>query len=180
MYQFGSFGVGTINAWRVAADNWYSFSSVRWRPRIGLATDFATGDKNAANPDLQTFNSLFQSGTYSGRAQILGPDNAIRLEPSIGLLFSDRLALSAGWGFFWRESSNDGLYGIPGNLIVPSNDVKSRYEGSRPIAQLDWQMTRHLSAHVHYIYVFNARFEEESIHATSSMSYISPWVTYRF
>ncbi len=109
MYQFGSFGVGTINAWRVAADNWYSFLSVRWRPRIGLATDFASGDKNPANPDLQTFNSLFQSGTYSGRANILGPDNAIRLEPSLGLFFSERLTLSAGWGFFWRESSNDGL-----------------------------------------------------------------------
>ena len=48
MYQFGSFGVSTINAWRVAADNWYSFSSVHWRPRIGLATDFASGDKNPA------------------------------------------------------------------------------------------------------------------------------------
>jgi hypothetical protein len=180
MYQFGSFGVGTINAWRVAADNWYSFSSVRWRPRIGLATDFASGDKNPANPDLQTFNSLFQSGTYSGRANVLGPDNAIRLEPSLGLFFSERLTLSAGWGFFWRESSNDGLYGIPGNLIVPSNGVKSRYEGSRPIAQLDWQMTRHLSTHVNYIFVFNASFEEQSIHATTSMSYISPWITYRF
>jgi hypothetical protein len=61
MYQFGSFGVGAINVWRVAADNWYSFSSVRWRPGIGLATDFARGDKNPANPDLQTFNSLFPS-----------------------------------------------------------------------------------------------------------------------
>jgi hypothetical protein len=180
MYQFGSFGLGTINAWRVAADSRYSFSSVRWRPRIGLATDFASGDKNPANPDLQTFNSLFQSGTYSGRANVLGPDNAIRLEPSLGLVFSERLTLSAGWGFFWRESSNDGLYGIPGNLIVPSNGVKSRYEGSRPIAQLDWQMTRHLSTHVNYIYVFNASFEEQSSHATTSMSYISPWLTYRF
>jgi hypothetical protein len=123
---------------------------------------------------------LFQSGTYSGRANILGPDNAIRLEPSLSLFFSERLTLSAGWGFFWRESSNDGLYGIAGNLIVPSNGVKSRYEGSRPIAQLDWQITRHLSTHINYIYVFNASFEEQSIHATTSMSYISPWVTYRF
>ena len=87
---------------------------------------------------------------------------------------------AAGWGFYWRECSNDGLYGIPGNLIVPSNGVKSRYEGSRPIAQLDWQMTRHLSTHVNYIYVFNGSFEEQSIHATTSMSYISPWITYRF
>ena len=180
MYQFGSFGSGAINAWRAAADNAYTISSVLWHPRLGLATDIASGDHDPANPDLETFNALFQSGTYSGRAQILGPSNAIRLEPSIGLSPSEVITLSAGWGFFWRESANDGLYGIPGNLIVPSHGVKSRYEGSRPIVQLDWQATRHLSAHLNYIYVFNAAFEEQSVHGTTSMSYISPWLTYRF
>jgi hypothetical protein len=180
MYQFGEFGSGTINAWRVATDTAYTFSSFRFHPRVGIAADIASGDRNPANPNLQTFNALFQSGNYSGRAQILGPNNAIRLEPSLGLLFSERITFSAGWGFYWRESTNDGLYGIPGNLIVPSHGIRSRYEGSRPIAELDWQITRHLSAHVNYIYVFNARFEEQSVHGTPNMSFVSPWVTYRF
>jgi hypothetical protein len=123
---------------------------------------------------------LFQSGTYSGRAQIFGPANTLRLEPSAGFSFSERVTLSMGWGFYWRQSVNDGLYGISGNLIVPSNGVNSRYEGSRPITQLDWQITRHLSAHANYIYVFNAPFEEQSVRGTKSLSYISPWITYRF
>lgn len=180
MYQFGKFGSGTINAWRAAADIGRVFSSLPFHPRPGFAFDLASGDRNPADPDLQTFNALFQSGTYSGRAQILGPNNAIRLEPSLGLSFLETITLSAGWGFFWRESANDALYGIPGNVIVPSNGVASRYEGSRPIAQLDWQITHHLSAHVNYIYVFNASFEEQSVHGTKSMSFISPWMTYRF
>ena len=45
---------------------------------------------------------------------------------------------------------------------------------------IDRQLTRHLSAHVNYIYAFNGRFEEQSVHATPTMSYVSPWVTYRF
>jgi hypothetical protein len=180
IYQFGQFGSGTINAWRLAEDTSYTFSSSLFRPRIGVAADIASGDKNPASRDLQTFNSLFQSGTYSGRAGILGPNNAIRLEPSVAFSLAEQMALSAGWGFYWRENINDGLYGIPGNLVVPSNGVQSRYEGSRPIAQLDWQITRHMSAHVNYIYVFNARFEEQSVHGGSSMSFVSPWITYRF
>ncbi len=180
MYQFGLFGSGRISAWRVVADDAYTFRSVPWRPRVGFTADIASGDRNPGTQNLQTFNSLFQSGIYSGRALLLGPYNAIRFEPSIGLSFFEHLTLSAGWGFYWRESSGDGLYGIPGNLLVPSNGVKSRYEGGRPTAELDWQITRHLSAHVNYIYVFNARFEEESVHATHNMSYISPWVVYRF
>jgi uncharacterized glyoxalase superfamily protein PhnB len=31
--------------------------------------------------------AMFRSGTYSGRAQMLGPDDAIRLEPSVGFVF---------------------------------------------------------------------------------------------
>ena len=50
----------------------------------------------------------------------------------------------------------------------------------RPTVQIDWQLTRHLSAHVNGIYAFNGRFEERSVHATPTMSYVSPWVTYRF
>jgi hypothetical protein len=42
------------------------------------------------------------------------------------------------------------------------------------MAQLDGQMTRHLSTHVNYIFVFNASSEEQSIQATTSLSYISP------
>ena len=62
---------------------------------------------------------------------------AIRLEPSVGLFFSDRLTLS-GLGFFWRESSNDGLYGIPGNLIraQQSREVAIRRQSSLRAAGL--------------------------------------------
>ena len=48
--------------------------------------------------------------------------------------------------------------------------------------QIDWQLTRHLSVHVnyiYYIYVFNGRFER-SDHAAPTMSYVSAWLTYRF
>jgi len=179
MYQLGHFGSGTIRAWRLADDTAYRFSSIRLRPRIGLAADVSSGDRDPAHRNLETFNALFQSGTYSGRAQILGPDNTMRLEPNLGLSLGEGLTLSAGWGFFWRESVHDGLYGIAGNLIVPTRGVLSRYEGSRPTVQLDWQISEHLSAHVNYIYVFNAGFEEESVHGTRSMSFVSPWVTYR-
>lgn len=132
MYQFGEFGSGSIDAWRLATDNAYTLNTVRWHPRVGFSADIASGDRNPATANLQTFNALFQSGTYSGRAQLLGPNNAVRLEPSLGLAFSQSMTLSAGWGFYWRESLNDGLYGIPGNLIVPSNGVKSRHEGQSP------------------------------------------------
>jgi hypothetical protein len=180
MFQFGRFGTGDIRAWRVVANGSHIWSGATWKPRVDGVLDIASGDRNPRDPDLQTFNALFQSGTYSGRAQLLGPNNSIRLEPTVALNPSPSVAIAAGWGFYWRESVHDGLYGIPGQLIVPGNGAPGRFEGSRPTVQVDWQLSRHLSAHVNYIYVFNGRFEEASVHGTSTMSFISPWLTYRF
>jgi hypothetical protein len=180
IFQFGSFGGGNIRAWRVASDTSYEFTSVRWQPRLGFAADAASGDRNLSDSNLQTFNALFQSGTYSGRAQILGPANTIRIEPSIKAMPHAGIALSGGWGFYWRESIHDGLYGIAGNLLVAGNATSARYEGSRPIFEMDWQVNRHLSIHVNYIYVFNGPFGQQAIHGTSGMSYVSPWATYEF
>jgi hypothetical protein len=180
MFQFGRFGSGDIRAWRMVAEGSYVKGAAAWKPRFDLVADIASGDKDRADPNLETFNALFQSGTYSGRAQLLGPSNAIRFEPSVTLTLSPSVSLAAGWGFFWRQSIHDGLYGISGQLIVPSHGAPGRYEGSRPIAQIDWQITRHLSAHLNYIYVFNGAFEEASVHGTTSLGFVSPWITYRF
>jgi hypothetical protein len=58
------------------------------------------------------------------------------------------MLVSAGWGFYWRLSAYDALYSISGQVIVPSNGVTGRYEGSRLTMQIDWQLARHLSAHI--------------------------------
>jgi hypothetical protein len=180
MFQAGRFGSGDIRAWRSVIEGSHLLADAAWSPRLGLVLDAASGDKNSADPNLQTFNAMFQSGMYSGRAQLLGPSNSIRFEPSVTFAPARQLLVSAGLGFYWRQSVDDALYGIPGQVVVPSNGVTDRYEGSRPTVQIDWQLTRHLSAHVNWIYAFNGQFEEQSVHATPTMSYVSPWVTYRF
>ncbi|HEV3057459.1 MAG TPA: alginate export family protein, partial [Vicinamibacterales bacterium] len=180
MFQTGRFGAGAIRASRFVIEGSHPVAHAVWSPRLGFVLDIASGDKNPADPNLQTFNALFQSGTYSGRAQLLGPSNSIRFEPTMTLAPARQALVSAGLGFYWRQSVYDALYSIAGQVIVPSNNVTDRYEGSRPTVQVDWQLTRHLSAHVNYIYAFNGRFEERSVHATPAMSYVSPWVTYRF
>jgi hypothetical protein len=74
-----------VRTWAIRASRFVIDGSHRvadWSPRLGLVLDAASGDKNPVDPNLQTFNGLFQSGTYSGRAQLLGPSNSIRFEPS--------------------------------------------------------------------------------------------------
>ena len=54
------------------------------------------------------------------------------------------------------------------------------YEGSRPIVEIGWSPTPHLSLHLNYIFIFTGAFEVRSVHATPTDSYVAPWITYRF
>src|SRR5258708_20770012 len=177
MLQAGRFGSGDIRGWRFVMEGWHLLAEAAWSPRLGLVLDVASGDQNPADPNLETFNALFQSGTYSGRAQLLGPSNSIRFEPTVMFAPARQVRVSAGWGFYWRQSVYDALYSISGQVVVPSSGVTDRYEGSRPTVQFDWQLARHLSAHDNCIYVLNGPVEERAVCCTSTMCSWSPWVT---
>jgi hypothetical protein len=180
MIQVGRFGSGDITAWRLSLDTSYVFERLAWKPEIRLAADAASGDRDPSAPGLQTYNGLFPSGSYSCRCLLEGPANNLRLQPVLSLQPSAALRIRSGWAFFWRQSRGDGLYGVAGNLLVPANGAGARYEGTRPIAQVDWQMTRHASLHVNADYYFTGPFGKQAESAPSSLSYFSVWAAYRF
>jgi hypothetical protein len=180
MYQSGTFGSGDIQAWRVSTDTSYQWTQLPWKPTLRFVADAASGDRDPLDPDLQTFNAYFQSGSYSCRCLIEGPANNLRLQPNFALHPTANLRIRAGWAFFWRQSRMDGMYSVPGTLLVPSSGVRARYEGDRLISQIDWQLTRHASLHMNYAYYFTGRFGKEAQDAPSSLAYLSVWAAYRF
>src|SRR5260370_27475694 len=82
MLQAGRFGSGDIRAWRFVIEGSHLLADAAWSPRLGLVLDVASRDQNPADPNLETFNALFQTGTYSRPAQLLGPSNPIPVEPT--------------------------------------------------------------------------------------------------
>ena len=71
--QFGNFDGGELWAWTIATDTGYTFASVPWAPRIGLKADVASGDRDADDSTLGTFNPLFFKAGYFNDASLLRP-----------------------------------------------------------------------------------------------------------
>lgn len=176
--QFGSFGENGIAAWTAASDTGWTFAHAPTKPRVFLRADIASGDQGGSN--LGTFNPLFPRGAYFNEAALIGPQNLMDLQPGVDFVLTKSLKLTTSCDFVWRESLDDGVYGVALNLQVPPGDSQARYVGTFPTVSLSWQAQRHLNFTVNYVaYVFG-NFVTESQPAQRNGSYVSAVATFRF
>jgi hypothetical protein len=180
IYQWGSFGRGNIRAWTIASDNGYTLTGVRFRPRLGLKADVTSGDRNPAEPNLQTFSALFPKGAYFGEIALIGPSNHMDLHPSLDLHVKETLTLSVDSVFFWRESLRDGIYGNAINLLrFGRAGSRARFVGSQPSVQAEWQINRHVTWVGVCSYFFTGPFLKET-GPGRNVNYVTSWITYKF
>ena len=163
IYQFGSFGTKGIEAWSVATESGVVLPQVRFQPRLGLRADISSGD-NPEKPTLKTFNALFPIGNYFGVLADTGPGpaNLRDLHPSVRLTVTKQVSVYADWLIWWRNSLQDGVYGVPGNVLVAAGKSDARFVGHRPGTELRWQIDRHAYVQGDYGIFFSGPFLRES------------------
>lgn len=176
--QFGSFGDDGILAWTAASDTGWTFARTPTTPRAFLRADIASGDHGGSN--LGTFNPLFPRGSYFNEASLIGPQNLMDLQPGVEFALTESLKLTTSCDFVWRESLDDGVYGVALNLQVPPGANRDRYVGTFPSASLAWQATRHLSITLNYVAYLFGNFVRASVPDQGNGNYVSVVATFRF
>lgn len=178
IYQFGSFGNKKIKAWTISTTTGYTFS--HWlKPRLELKASVASGDQNPDDGTLETFNALFPRGAYFNEAAVLGPANFMDLHPLISIEVTDNLTLKYDWDFLWRQSTQDGLYNIPLDPIVPGNAGSSRYIGSQMGLTAELKFGRHWFLLAQYLHFYAGSFLKEATPG-KDFDYFTCYVTYKF
>ena len=176
--QTGSFGNSRIRAWTIASDTGYRLT-LAGHPRLGLRADVSSGDRDRHDDRLGTFNPLFPKGAYFGLVASAGPSNHLDLHPQVTVNFRDDLVMTASWLFFWRQQLDDGIYGIPGNLLRSGEGAHSRFVGHSPGVEAEWIVTEHLSLTGNASLFTAGPFIQESGPART-IGFIAAWATYRF
>ncbi len=142
--QWGHFINASASGWAFSTETGYRVPRVRLRPRFSIRADFASGDKDAKDPKLQSFDPLFPGASYSGIIGLLGPINLIDFTPAVTITPHSALFLSFELPNYWRTSLGDGIYNINLEVLAGPGIGSSRYVGSNPGISVLWQATRHL------------------------------------
>jgi len=180
VWQFGSFGANSIRAWTLASDTGYSFPAARLRPQLSVKADISSGD-DPQRSALGTFNPLFPIGNYFGVLADTGPGpiNFIDVHPRLQTSLPRGVSISTDLVAQWRESIYDGVYAVPGFLLVPAGGSRARFVGYRPGVEVRWQIDRHAYLQADYGVFFAGDFlKQES--PGRNINYTEFWAGYKF
>ncbi len=184
--QFGEFADGNIFAYSIAAEGGYTIADATFSPRLYLGFDLASGDDDPNDGDLETFNQLFPLGhAYFGYIDVIGRQNIIDVHPGVELTFlqnksyAKKLGLRADYHLFWRESDDDAVYGVAGNIQRADNGSSETFVGSEIDLLLNWQVDRHLATYFGYSHFFAGDFIDDT-GADEDIDFVYAAVTYTF
>jgi hypothetical protein len=143
LFQWGTFGGAPIRAWAVATETAYRLSTTRWRPRVSLRADVASGDRDPDAARLESFNPLFPGNAYSGVVGLLGPTNLADLTPALTIGPRANITIGVEAPSYWRTSTRDGVYATDLRPIIGPGAGHGTYIGTNPGMLAVWQATRH-------------------------------------
>lgn len=177
--QRGTFGTHGVAAWGIGGEFGYRFLETWLQPELRFMSDVISGDNNPDDPNLGTFNPLFPRGKYFGALSPVGPRNLIQVRPSVTVYPRKDVAVSLTGGAFWRQSTADGIYGVPGNLVRSGKGSDAHFIGNQIELSVAWQATAELNLSASLSAFEPGRFISETGPA-QTITLISVMANFRF
>ncbi|MHC4697759.1 MAG: alginate export family protein [Planctomycetota bacterium] len=115
--QWGRWAGDTVQAWSWSLYGGYTFRNITCKPRIGAGFDWASGDEDALDGKVGTFDQLFPLGhAHLGYLDLIGRQNIKALNVNLSAWavpkkVKGRIAYHA----FWLNANEDSLYN-PGSV----------------------------------------------------------------
>jgi len=179
-YQFGSFGKGKISAWTASVDIGYLFEDSALKPSVNLRNDYISGDNEAGDGDLQTFNPIYPKGGYFGFSPQIGPVNLIDIHPYATLDLLAKLKLQVDMVFNWRQSLGDGVYRPSGSFNLAGSTSKKRYIGTAYLANFTYTFSKQLSLVTGIQYFKTGAFIEEIVSSPRNGVFFNGRIAFKF
>jgi Alginate export len=180
-YQYGNYKntisgeTGHIHAAMATVESGYRFKSVKLQPRPYFSFDYASGDRDQSDKELNTFDPLYPlAWSFFGFHAAFERKNIMIAGAHLEMTLRKNLYFkTAYWPGMWRASLDDGLYDSFGNIIrrpepqsrggnSPDLTVAARSFGQQADVGVAYIPTHHLLFYATYLYFMPGDFVKET------------------
>jgi hypothetical protein len=162
MAQRGHFAGQKIRAWAVGSDVGKTFGGLPLAPDLDLRFNVISGDRHPGDGRLGTFNALFPKGKYFGELSPIGPVNIVSVNPRVTVSLAPKWTAGVAAMAYWRYSTGDGIYGVPGNLLRAPGGSSAKFIGKQQEGLVSWQATPELTLSASLSFFEAGRFLSET------------------
>lgn len=165
-FQTGEVRGLDLQAFAVHAGTGYTFN-IPWSPRIGLEYNFASGDDNRFDGDIQTFQNLFPTNhKFYGYMDVISWQNMHSPAVSLKATPCKTVTLQVDYHAYWLASNEDNWYRANGVTAVrPLNALSTnadKFTGSDLDFTVTWKPTKNYALLVGYSHFFAGDYLEDT------------------
>ncbi len=127
-----AFQTGEVNGRDLTAfaGHWglgYNWSACRWKPRLGIQYNYATGDRDPADGDLQTFQNLYPTNhLFYGYMDTTGWLNMHNPQLNFSFMPTAKLKVMLDYHLYWNASNDDSWRRVNGVTAVRPVNAAAR------------------------------------------------------
>ncbi len=176
--QVGSLGSSTIRAWAGYASIGKTFTKVAASPRVFIEGNYASGTKNPAGHDWNTFDQVYPSSHDKyGFADLVGRRNLVQFRAGVEQSPTRKWKFKEAFEGFWLATSNDNFYNSSGAIEVAAHPGASRHIGNELDLIAEYQMNKGLTFGFGYAHLFAGQFLKTT---TPGHDYTYPFAYFQY
>ncbi len=158
--QFGTLKGKDLAAF---AGHWgagYNWLDTAWKPRVGIEYNYATGDDNAKDGKVETFQNLFPTNhPFYGMMDLFSWQNLSNPAISFSMQPLEDVKVKLDYNLFWLANTNDGWYRANGTTQVrPITPGADSYVGSELDLVVNWKITKNVMLGAGYGHFFDGKY----------------------
>ena len=157
--QTGSLGINSVRAWAGYASLGKTFTNIATSPRLYVEDDYASGTKNPASHNWNTFDQLYPSNhDKHGFTDQMGRRNIEEFRIGAEAKLTNKWQFRPAFVSLWLATSHDNLYANSGAISVAAHSGASRHVGVEGDLVAEYQMNKQLTFGFGYARLFAGAF----------------------
>ena len=157
-FQTGDLRGLDLTAFAIHAGTGYNFDTA-WTPRVGVEYNYASGDRDPLDGNVETFQNLFPTNhKFYGFMDVFSWQNIHDLAASVKVQPVKPVTIQADYHAFWLASTDDVWYRANGVTAVrpltPAARAASNYAGSEVDLTVTWNVRKELTLQAGYSHFF--------------------------
>jgi len=183
-YQVGTLRGEALSAFAAHTGVGYNFLSTSWMPRLFLEYNYASGDRNASDGHINTFQNLFPTNhKFYGIMDTVSWQNTHNLCLSLKASPIRSLTAQLDYHAYWLATTGDVWYRANGLTAVrplpPAGSNVSNYTGSELDFIVTWNTTKNLQFQAGYSHFFaGAYLKDTGAYDDANFVYLQTQITF--